>query len=277
MTCVYSLFFFFICILLNKHWILLNRAENIFSNTELNISRISSSNNFLELSLNALKPNNNIYDDIKKKISNIDVNNIHDEVVKILKFEKLKSIIDIKTSILNCLSESILHMLRSLPAIVEEVTTYNEFCSSLEKMFSFLNDIDDEYKIKIQKCRGVTTDKIIENYFFFHLNDITTIVNIYKNKPNIMFLRFNEITHCLEEFYQKITNPFDEHVKHTELFKNFMKTYKKPHKSNYIDYLKAFLDNFNQNIEKDKILFFFDELYYYYSVNHTYIACFYLF
>ncbi|SOV20903.1 conserved Plasmodium protein, unknown function [Plasmodium sp. DRC-Itaito] len=277
MTCVYSLFFFFICILLNKHWILLNRAENIFSNTELNISRISSSNNFLESSLNALKPNNNIYDDIKKKISNIDVNNIHDEVVKILKFEKLKSIIDIKTTILNCLSESILHMLRSLPAIVEEVTTYNEFCLSLEKTFSFLNDIDDEYKIKIQSCRGVTTDKIIENYFFFHLNDITTIVSIYKNKPNIMFLRFNEITHCLEEFYQKITNPFDEHVKHTELFKNFMKTYKKPPKSNYVDYLKAFLDNFNQNIEKDKILFFLDELYYYYSVNHTYIACFYLF
>ncbi|ETW63581.1 hypothetical protein PFMC_00534 [Plasmodium falciparum CAMP/Malaysia] len=107
MTYVYYLFFLLICILLNKQWILLNKAESIFANNELNISRISSSNNFLESSLNALTSNNHIYDDIKKKISNIDVNNIHDEVVKILKFEKLKSIIDIRTTILNCLSESV--------------------------------------------------------------------------------------------------------------------------------------------------------------------------
>ncbi|CRG94300.1 conserved Plasmodium protein, unknown function [Plasmodium gallinaceum] len=272
--CAY--FFFVIIIVLDKYGLILSSSNNKKENNELYLTRTKESYNFLEASLNIINNKGPSYNSVLNKLSNVDLPNVHHEVIKNLKFDKLKEIVNIKNSILNCILESVLHMVKALPAIIEEILEYNEFCSSIETQFSFLYAVDNEYQEKIEDCRTSTTDSIINSYFSFYLEDIDLIVKKYKEKPGDIFNRFDSIVECLDEFYKKVTRPFNEHVKETELFKDFMTKYIKPPGSTYVDYLKAFLDNFDSNWSNEKITGFFDELYYIYSTNNSYISCFYL-
>ncbi|CRG98753.1 conserved Plasmodium protein, unknown function [Plasmodium relictum] len=268
--------FFVIFIVLNRYGLIQSSSNNAKENNELYLTRTNESYNFLEASLNAINNKRPSYDDVLKKLSAVNLPNIHHEMIKNLKFDKLKEILNIKNSILNCILESVLQMVKALPAIVQEILEYNEFCSSIEVQFSFLFAVDAEYKEKIEDCRRETTDSIITGYFSFYLDDINLIVKRYKEKPDDIFNRFDSIVECLDEFYKKVTRPFNEHVKETELFRDFMNNYNKPKNAAYVDYLKEFLDNFDPNWSNEKITGFFDELYYIYSTNNTYISCFYL-
>ncbi|KAI4838932.1 hypothetical protein MKS88_002443 [Plasmodium brasilianum] len=252
-----------------------NTAANE-QNNELYLTRKKESYNFLEESLNSLEGSKaSTFETVKRRVYSVDLSIAHDKIIMDLKFSMLKNIINVKNNILNCISESILHMVRAIEPILEETLTYNKFCTSIEEQFFPLYEIDEIYKDKIEGCRESTHDTIFLNYFGIPINDVELTLNTYKFDPEIMFRHLNHIENCLNEFYLKMNRPFNEYVKETELYRNFMKTYKKGDTNiENVDYIKVFLDKFDSGWDTTKVLEFFDEMYDHYSLNSYYVPCF---
>ncbi|SBT76812.1 conserved Plasmodium protein, unknown function [Plasmodium ovale] len=244
-------------------------------NTELYLTRTKQAYNFLEDSLNALDGKTPVQENVKQRISTIDLATAHNALLKDLRFSKLKDIINIKKFVFEGIMQMVMHMLQSLPTILEEVLTQSEFCTSIEAHFSFLYEIDETYENKIKACNEETRETIIFNYFFLYLQDSSNVVENFKEEPGAIFRRLGYIENCLEEFYKKVTSSFHEYLQETELYKDFIKNYERPiDAQNNVNYVEIFLKRFDKNLGKKEIIDFFEELNYHYSINNSHIPCF---
>ncbi|SBT34413.1 conserved Plasmodium protein, unknown function [Plasmodium ovale wallikeri] len=77
-------------------------------NTELYLTRTKQAYNFLEDSLNALDGKTPVQENVKQRISTIDLATAHNALLKDLRFSKLKDIINIKKFVF----EGIMQMVR---------------------------------------------------------------------------------------------------------------------------------------------------------------------
>ncbi|KEG01019.1 conserved Plasmodium protein, unknown function [Plasmodium vinckei vinckei] len=252
-----------------------NKSSNIY------LSKCDKSYNFLE---NPLKisnsPDNLSYEDVQKQIFDIDLNTLHVSLLNNLRISNLRSIIDIKSAIFNCIINTFRQMAKALPAVLEEVFTYNEFCKSIEETFSFLYEIDETYEFMIKTCSDNTPNEIVYTYFNTYIQDIEDVIKIYREDPSLIFSKFEFVMTCLNEFYRKITGNFYPYIKDTTLFKQYMSDheYKKTNsKTDDIKYIEEFIKYFRENVDKIDVMNFFQEIYNFYYVNSFYISCFYVF
>lgn len=171
-------------------------------------------------------------------------------------------------------------MAKALPAVLEEVFTYNPFCKSIEEVFSFLYEIDERYEHLIKNCAETTQSRILYTYFNTYIQDIEDVIDIYRDDPSIIFSKFEFVIICLNEFYRKITGNFYPYVKDTALFTKYMDNheYKKNNsKTDDIKYIEEFIKYIRENVDKIDVIEFIQELYDLYSINNFYISCFYVF
>ncbi|CDU16540.1 conserved Plasmodium protein, unknown function [Plasmodium yoelii] len=274
--------FIILVVLFNKNnkFINCNNDEDN-KDTNIYISKCDKFPNFLEKNSNIIEGSENLtYEDVQKKIFDIDLNTLHVSLIKNLQISKLKSIIDVKTAIFNCLIKTITQMAKALPGILEEIFAHNEFCGSIEKTFSFLFEIDETYEFMIKKCFDLTKTAILYNYFYSYIQDIDDVINVYRNDPSKIFSKFDYIIICLNELYRKITENFHPYVKDTTVFSNFISEFKNKKNEKIkdnINYIEEFIKYFRENIHNINVIVFFEEIYGFYSVNNLYVSCFYVF
>ncbi|SCL98501.1 conserved Plasmodium protein, unknown function [Plasmodium chabaudi chabaudi] len=250
-------------------------------NDSIYLSKCDKSYNFLETKLkNSDSLDNLSYEDVQKQIFDIDLNTLHVSLLNNLRINNLRNIIDIKTSIFNCIINTFRQMAKALPAVLEEVFTYNPFCKSIEEVFSFLYEIDERYEHLIKNCAETTQSRILYTYFNTYIQDIEDVIDIYRDDPSIIFSKFEFVIICLNEFYRKITGNFYPYVKDTALFTKYMDNheYKKNNsKTDDIKYIEEFIKYIRENVDKIDVIEFIQELYDLYSINNFYISCFYVF
>ncbi|CAD2086244.1 conserved Plasmodium protein, unknown function [Plasmodium vinckei brucechwatti] len=263
-----------------SYFIKCNDDEEKKSN-DIYLSKCDKSYNFLETKLkNSDSPDNLSYKDVQKKIFDIDLNTLHASLLNNLRINSLRNIIDIKSAIFNCVINSLRQMAKALPAVLEEVFTYNEFCKSIEEAFSFLYEINESYEFMIKECAYMTQDEILYSYFNTYIQDIEDVIKIYREDPSQIFSKFEFVITCLNEFYRKITGNFYPYIKDTTLFKQYMNDheYKKTNsKTDDIKYIEEFIKHFRENADKVDVVNFLQEIYNFYFVNSFYISCFYVF
>lgn len=171
-------------------------------------------------------------------------------------------------------------MTKALPAILEEIFEYNEFCKSIEEVFSFLYEIDETYEYIIKSCLELTKSQILYNYFNSYIQDIDEVIKMYRNDPSKIFSKFDYVIICLNELYRKITGNFYPYIKDTALFNKYMSEvkYKKNNEAkDGTNHIEEFIKYFRENVHNIDVIVFFQEVYNFYLVNNFYISCFYVF
>ncbi|GAB66177.1 hypothetical protein PCYB_083380 [Plasmodium cynomolgi strain B] len=243
----------------------------------LHLSRTKDSYSFLEASLNALEVNTPLspYERVKRNISHAEVGYIHHEMIKKLKIEKLGNITNIRNVISRCVSDSIQHTMRAITSILQEVLSYNEFCTSLDQHFSYLYDENVTFKKIVKSCTTATEDELRENYLSLYVEDFKLILQALK-KPHISFHDFDDISKCLAKFYQSFISPFQVYVPATSSYKKFILEYtnaKGIFKEE--DYVKEFLKTFHSRMSTEEITLFFDDIFSLYTRSFSYGRCLY--
>ncbi|ANQ07999.1 Uncharacterized protein PCOAH_00020920 [Plasmodium coatneyi] len=244
---------------------------------ELQLSRTKDAYSFLEASLNALEVNPPLspYDRVKRKISNAELGYIHHEMMKKLKTEKLNNITNIRNIISRCVSDSIQHTMRAATSILEEVLSYNEFCTSLDEHFSYLYDANVEFKKIVKSCRTATEDELRANYLSLYVEDFKLILQELK-KPHISFHDFDDISKCMAKFYQSFISPFQVYVSDTSFYAKFVEAYTNLNGLHKVDDLvEEFLKTFNERMSTEEITLFFGELFSAYTRSFSHGRCLY--
>ncbi|EDL44827.1 hypothetical protein, conserved [Plasmodium vivax] len=244
---------------------------------ELHLSRIKDAYSFLEASLNALEVNtpHSLDEADPKKLSQKQLGYAHHEMLKKLKLQKLNNITNIRNVIIRCVSDSIQHAMGALVSILQEVLSYNEFCTSLDEHFSYLYETNVTFKQIIKSCSTSTEIELRENYLSLYVEDFKLILQVLKN-PNITFRDFDDISKCFVEFYKSFITPFQAYVPRTSLYMEFIKTHK-----NFNDYyseaeiVREFLKTYLTGMSTEQITLFFDNLFNIYTRSFSYGRCLY--
>ncbi|CXI03470.1 conserved Plasmodium protein, unknown function [Plasmodium berghei] len=264
----------------NNNFINCNNDEGN-KNTNIYLSKCDKSYNFLENPPKFSDASDSLaYEYAQKKIFDIDLNTLHISLIKNLQFSKFRNIIDVKSSIFNCIIKTFQQMTKALPAILEEIFEYNEFCKSIEEVFSFLYEIDETYEYIIKSCLELTKSQILYNYFNSYIQDIDEVIKMYRNDPSKIFSKFDYVIICLNELYRKITGNFYPYIKDTALFNKYMSEvkYKKNNEAkDGTNHIEEFIKYFRENVHNIDVIVFFQEVYNFYLVNNFYISCFYVF
>ncbi|CAA9987905.1 conserved Plasmodium protein, unknown function [Plasmodium knowlesi strain H] len=244
---------------------------------ELHLSRTKDAYSFLEASLNALEVNKppSPYEKVKRNISHAQMGYIHHEMIKKLKNEKLNNITNIRNVISRCVSDSIQHTMRAITSILEEVLSYNEFCTSLDEHFSYLYDANITFKKIVKSCRTVTEDKLRGNYLSQYVEDFKLILQALKS-PHISFHDFDDISKCMAKFYQSFISPFQVYVPETSFYRKFVEVYANVKGLQKIEnFVKEFLKTFHAAMSTEEITLFFDELFSIYTRSSSQGRCLY--
>ncbi|GAW80664.1 hypothetical protein, conserved [Plasmodium gonderi] len=273
-----TFFILTLTLLLSQNGMSMGKEDEQDQGKELHLTRIKESYSFLEASLNGLEVNgtHSNYENIKRKISHVDLSTLHETLIKNLKFAKMENIVNLKDVILNCITKTILHITRAMDSILEEVLQYDEFCTTLDKHFSYLYDKNLTIKQVVKSCNRITKKKLMDNYLSLYNDDVNTILAQLKEN-NIKFQHFDQISNCLHEFYKKITSSFDKYVYETTLYKEFMLNFKDSGNPLVpVNNVKTFLKTLDSNTPEPVILLFFDELFNIYTSNTFSRPCFYV-
>ncbi|KJP89635.1 hypothetical protein AK88_00593 [Plasmodium fragile] len=245
---------------------------------ELHLSRTKDAYSFLEASLNALEDNTpppSPYERVKRKTSQAELGYIHHEMIKKLKIEKLDNITNIRNVIIRCVSDSMQHTMRAITSILEEVLSYNEFCTSLDEHFSYLYDANVTFKKIIKSCRTATEDELRGNYLSLYVEDFKLILQTLKS-PHISFRDFDDISKCFAKFYQSFISPFQAYVHDTSFYMKFIGSYRNLEGLYKVeDFVKEFLKTFHARMSTEEITLFFDELFSIYTRSFSHDRCLY--
>ncbi|EUD65613.1 hypothetical protein C922_03859 [Plasmodium inui San Antonio 1] len=266
-----------LALLLRTSWASIGMENDAEEERELHLSRRQDSYSFLEASLNALEVKTPLspYERVKRKTSHAELGYVHHEMIKKLKIEKLDNITNIRNIVSRCVSDSIQHTMRAITSILEEVLSYNEFCTSLDEHFSYLYDANVTFKIIIKTCRTATENELRGNYLSLYVEDFKSILQALKS-PHISFHDLDDMSKCLAKFYQSFISPFQVYVPETSLYMKFIGAYTNLNGLYKVeDFVKEFLKTFHAGMSEEEITLFFDNLFRLYTRSFSHGRCLY--